>query len=221
MATTRGVLLAVLAVDVLGAGVAAADGERTPMCGVAVIGAESARTTDQRVDLAGVALDFAWWYGRFGLAAEGSGRWSIDDPTRAFVAGASARVLLYEGMAPALAEPRDVEVGVELQAIAERTWWYGTATGVDPTAYGVGLAVRLRGTGDLDTSTLIAESRFFIRASSAPYVGVEPEARTMTATTAAAPRAWTVLVGIGASWGSGTASYLDRFRMRPFGSTVL
>src|SRR5262249_18471603 len=148
-----------LAASLVGAQVASAEGETTtPMIGAAVVGAEADRTPTEHADLAGVALDLAWWHGRFGLAAEGSGRWSVDgDNARALVAGASARFQLFERILPSLMEPRDVELAFELQAIAEHTWWNDTVSQVEPTAYGVGLAARLRGTGDPDGSALLAE----------------------------------------------------------------
>jgi hypothetical protein len=218
--TTHGVL--VLGVGlVVGTRGAAADGERSPMFGVALVGAESALSPDQHADLAGGALELAWWHGRIGLAAEGSARWSIaaDDSTRAIVAGASARVLVLQTMMPALLEPRDVEVGVELQGIVERTWWTGAASQAAPLGYGLGLALRLRGTGDKEASVLIAESRFFVRVMSSGWRELDV-ART-TSAVGGADRALTVLIGIGASFGVGTTAYVDRFRLHPFGPTLL
>jgi len=108
---------------------AAADGERTPMFGFAVVGAETPRTSSDHTELAGASIDLAWWYGRFGLAAEGSALWSVEtEGTRVLVAGASARVRVMDMMVHSLMEPRDVEVGLELQGIVERAWWHGAPT---------------------------------------------------------------------------------------------
>jgi hypothetical protein len=206
---------------VLGARPAAADGERSPMIGVAVVGSETALSQDQHADFAGGAVDLAWWYGRVGLAAEGTARWSIDasDPARALTAGASVRVLAFQTLVPALLEPREVELGVELQGIVERTWWTDTASQADPLGYGLGLALRLRGTGDKEATVLIAESRFFLRVMSSRWSEVDV-ART-TSTGAGADRALTFMVGIGASFGIGSTAYVDRFRLHPFGPTLL
>jgi len=200
---------------------AAADGEVTPMLGVAVVGADTARTPSQDEPLAGVALDLAFWHGRFGLGGEASERWSLEtDGTHATVVGASARVRVYECLMPSLLDPRDVELGVELQAIVERGWWSGAMSDVDPTAYGLGVAIRMRGGGDADNSILLAESRLFLRVMSARWAGVDAVART-TEPTGPSERALTVLVGIGASFGAGTPGYVHKFRLRPFQPTLL
>lgn len=200
--------------------IAAADGERTPMLGVAVVGGDTNLAPAQDEPLAGVGFDIAWWYGRFGLGGEASERWSLQsDGVRATVLGASARLRVYETLTPSLLDPRDCELAFELQAIVERAWWHGAAE-VDPTAYGVGVALRLRGGGDADGSTLLAESRFFLRVMTSRWAGIDSVARS-TGPTGMTERAYTVLLGIGASFGSGAPSYVRQFRLHPFRSTML
>ena len=218
---TGGARLAVCALGVsIGTRAAFADGETTPMVGLAVVAADSSRTVDHRDGLAGIALDIAWWHGAFGLAAETSARWSIDsESARAVVVGVSARVRVLDWMMPSLLDPRDVELGLEVQAIAERTWW-NLASDTDPSDFGFGLALRVRGSGDPDDlSTLLAESRFFVRVTSTRWN--ELDAVRTTAPVSSAERPVTVLVGIGASFGSGTRSYVDRFRTRSVGGGLL
>ncbi len=195
------------------------------MFGLAVVGADVARTPEDHSELAGVGLDLAWWHGRFGLAAEGSARWSIGDPqtARELVLGGSARLRVLERMVPSLMDPRDCELAVELQAIVERAWWNDAVTTADPMAYGFGVALRLRGGGDPDSSGLLAESRFFLRVMSSKWSELDVAARqsgTM-APPATSDRSLAVLLGIGASFGGGTPAYMDRFRLRPFGQTLL
>src|SRR5205823_2475870 len=139
---------------------------------------EASRASGQPVELAGLALDVAWWHGRFGLAGEASGRWGID-PTgvRAIVLGGSARIRLLERMVASTLDPGDSEFGLELQAIVERAWWNAPVSGADPTAYGVGVALRFRGV--TDPGDLIAESRYFLRVMSSPWVDTGVIARTM------------------------------------------
>ena len=201
--------------------IAAADGERTPMLGVAVVGGDATLAPAQEEPLAGVALDVAFWHGRFGLGGEASERWGLQTSgVQATVVGASARFRIYECLMPSLLDPRDVELGLELQAIVERAWWHGSSADVDPTAYGLGVALRLRGGGDADNSALLAESRLFLRVMTSRWAGLDGVAR---ATEAPAPndRAYTVLVGIGASFGAGAPSYVRQFRLHPFQPTLL
>jgi hypothetical protein len=199
---------------------AAADGEQTPVYGLAVIGGDLARAPDQRTPVAGLGLELASWHGRLGLALEGSARWSIaSDAARALVLGASARVRVLDGMMPSLLDPRDVEVGLELQAIVERAWM-NVADPVDPTAYGLGIALRVRGSGDPDNPALLSESRFFLRVMSSRWSELDMLARTMT-TPPAMDRAVTVLLGIGASFGGGSPGYMERFRLHPHDPTLL
>ncbi len=199
-----------------------ADGERTPMIGIAGLAAETQRTPDATAALGGFAVDVASWHGRFGLAAEASGLWSIDDTGgRAYILGASARLRLVQGMMTSPVEPRDIEAALELHAIAERAWWSGAPSTADPIAYGLGLALRLRGGGDPDGSTLLAESRFFLRVMSSRWNQLDAIARTMEPVPTTSPRSLTVMVGIGASFGSGTPDYVRKFRLRPFEPTLL
>lgn len=203
---------------------AAADGEKTPMFGGAVVGALG---PDPRAAIVGVELEAAWWHGRFGLGLEGSMRWDIDggdggDGARAMVLGASARVRVLERLFRSLLEPRDVELGLELHGIIERTWWGGALSEERPIGRGLGLAVRLRGGADED-STLLAESRLFVRVLSAHRTVAGAVART---TMSPAPahderRELTILVGIGAAFGAGELRYLDRFRLHPFDDSSL
>ncbi|MGE5186986.1 MAG: hypothetical protein ACM31C_33270 [Acidobacteriota bacterium] len=212
---------AVVAVLLSLSSIALADGEDSPMLGVTLVGAEAARTPDQQRDLAGAGAELAWWHGRFGLAAEGSARWSLDtDGVRAFVLGGSARLRVLDRMVRSLVEPRDCELGLELHAIVERAWWNDGMAAADPTAFGFGAALRLRGGGDAPSSTLLAESRFFVRVTSSRWSTLDSLART-TAPMAAPDRALTVVVGLGASWGSGTPAYAARFKRHPFQSSLL
>ena len=214
--------LAFCALLVTGAREVAADGETTPMFGVAAVGADVSRTGEHDLGLAGVALDVAWWHGRVGIGAEGSARWSIDgEPARATVLGGSARIRVFERKLPSLLDPRDVELALELQAIVERTWWNVAMTELDPTSYGLGLAVRVRGGGDLDGSTRLAESRFFLRVMASRWNELDAVARSTTQPASPMDRSLTVLVGIGASFGAGTRGYVQRFRLRPFEPTLL
>jgi hypothetical protein len=210
-----------LAVVLGSTAIAAADGERSPMLGIDVVGGDTTlapATQDQ--PLAGVGLDLALWHGRFGVAGEASERWALmASGVRATVLGASARLRIYECLTPSLLDPRDVELGIELQAIVERAWWSGAAE-VDPTAYGAGIAVRLRGGGDADNSLELAESRLFLRVMTSKWAGLDEIART-TEPAAPAGRAVTVLLGIGASFGAGSPSYVHKFRMHPFRPTML
>ncbi len=99
---------------------AAADGERSPVLGGFLVGGQG---PDPDTELAGLQLDVAWWYGRLGLALEGAAHWTLGgDEVPAKTLGASARIRLFEQLLPALLEPRDVELGVELHGIVQRTW---------------------------------------------------------------------------------------------------
>jgi hypothetical protein len=202
---------------------AAADGESTPMFGVAVVGGEESRTPDHVNELAGVGFDLAWWHGRFGLGAEGSARWNIDSDGRALVLGGSARFRLLDTMVPALMDSRPVEVALELQAIVEREWWSAASSAADPTSHGLGLVLRVRGGGEPEGSSVLAESRFFLRVMTARWEDGDVVARTDTTTmpVATTSPAMTVLLGIGASFGGGTSSYMYKFRSRPSVPAVL
>ena len=200
----------------LAAGNARADGERGPMFGFTLVGASSSRMPDQDVALGGVGLDLAWWYGRVGIAAEGSRLWSLTgDGSRAYVADASLRLRLLDAMVPSLLDPRDVELGLELQGIAERRWWSGSDTMANPTSYGFGVALRLRGSGDAPNSTLLAESRVFLRVMASTWSDLDAVARTTQPTGGVMERPVTVVFGLGGSWGTGTRAYADKLRLRP------
>jgi hypothetical protein len=189
---------------------AAADGEATPMIGGSVVWSP----TDQNPSgMIGAALEAAWWHGRIGVAVEGSGRtFTTDgDKPRALTFGTSLRLRMFDGMYPSLMEPRDVEVGIELQAIVERFWWEGH--GLDDPHVGLGVALRVRGGAD-DGSTRIAESRFFLRVMAAPGRTDEVIARSTTTMLPSESRDLMLLLGIGASFGGGDPRYVNRFRWR-------
>lgn len=189
---------------------ALADGERTPMLGAAVV---AAHAPEQDAELLGVALEAAWWLGRVGVAAEGSMRWALDEGPRVAVLGASARVRVIETLLPALLDARDVELGIELHGIVEHAWWDGE----DATGYGLGLAARVRGGEDDDSSTLLAESRLFVRMVSSRWDELQSVARTTTPPLESRePRVLTVLIGLGASFGRGDPGYVTRFHAQPF-----
>ncbi len=192
-------------------GSAAAEGERTPMFGGALTYGDA---PDGRTALVGGELELAWWWGRLGLAAGAAARRAIDDDsTRSLAVAGSARVLLADWLWPSLLEPRDVEVGVELQLIGERTWW---SRDDRSDAYGVGAAIRMRGGSDWEFSSLLAESRLFVRVMRARGAGADTIARVAGAMTESpGSGAVTVTIGLGAAFGAGTPHYLERFRLRP------
>jgi hypothetical protein len=141
--------------------------------------------------------------------------WNLGgEGARATTLGVSARLRVHEQMLPSLLEPRDVELGLELHAIVERTWWSGDGRQDSPTSYGLGVAVRLRGGSD-DFSTVLTESRLFVRALSAPRDADDATRAMMPAPAGEPARELTILVGIGAAFGAGEPRYLDRFRLRP------
>jgi len=210
----------VLAVVLGSTPIAAADGERSPMLGVDIVGGDATLAPSQEQPLAGVGVDVAFWHGRFGLGGEASERWALElDGARATVVGASVRLRIYDALVPSLLDPRDCELGVELHAIVERAWWNGSAQ-VDPNAYGFGIAMRLRGGGDADNSVELAESRVFLRVMTSRWGALDAIARS-TDPVAPAGRAYTVLLGIGASFGAGDPAYVHQFRLHPFRPTML
>jgi hypothetical protein len=200
---------------------AAADGERSPVLGGFIVGGQG---PDPDAELAGLQLDVAWWRGRLGLALEGAAHWTLGgDAMPAKVVGASARIRLFEQLLPALLEPRDVELGVELHGIVQRTWSGGDDSARDPVGYGLGLAVRLRGDSD-DFPSLFTESRLFVRVISSqrtqPGLPAQPADPgpiflTMSPSDSTTTRELTILIGIGAAFGVGEPRYLDRFRTAP------
>ncbi len=191
---------------------AAADGETTPMFGAGVV-AGSSTTDDSR--MVGVGLEAAWWWGWLGIALEGSGRSAADDDgAETLVLGGSLRLRVLQAIVPSLLEPSDVELGIELQGILERTWWERTVTDVGPIQQGVGVALRLRGSTDDDMPRLITESRCFLRVMWRRPDANESAARTTMPPVADArdPHEVMVVVGIGAAFGGGERRYLEQFR---------
>lgn len=188
---------------------AVAEGERTPMLGAALTYSEA---PDRVAALVGGEVELAWWAGRFGLAIEGIARRAItEDSVRNLALAGSARVLIADWLWPSLLEPRDVEVGVELQAIAERTWW---SRDDRADALGVGLAARMRGGSDWESSQLVAESRVFVRVMKIRDEVSDVVARTSGASMEPERRGITVIVGLGAAFGAGKPRYLERFRLK-------
>ncbi len=222
MTTRRGVLDALRARVALGALIvtattgsteATADGELTPMIGAAVVGV---RAPEHDAELVGFQLEAAWWWGRFGLAAEGSMRWGTQkDVARSAALGGSARLRLFECLLPSLLDPRDiVELGIEVHSIVEHVWQDGT----DTAGYGLGLAARLRGGGDDGFSSLLAESRLFVRVVSFRHASIDAVGRILMPIDRQQTQELTVVFGIGASFGSGESGYVQRFHAQPFDS---
>ena len=174
---------------------------------------------DRNVGLVGGQLELAWWPaisgigGLFGLAVEAGARRGIDDDKdRSLSVAGSARVLVASWMWPSLLEPRDVEMGIELHAIAERTWW---SRDDSRDAFGLGVALRMRGGSDWMFSSLLAESRLFVRVMKARDEDASVLAREAGPGTAMSDRGGTtVLVGLGAAFGVGKPRYLERFRLK-------
>jgi hypothetical protein len=191
------------------AGSAAAEGERTPMFGAALTYSD---VPGHRAALVGGEVELAWWWGRLGLAIEAAARHAIDDSAGNVAVAASARVLVADWLWTSALEPRDVEMGIELQLIGERLWWSrDDSTG----AYGLGAAIRMRGGSDWEFSSLLAESRLFVRVMRSPGEPSSVAARTTDAMVGPPGRGTvTVMVGLGAAFGTGDPRYLDRFRLR-------
>jgi hypothetical protein len=193
-------------------GTAAADGERTPMLGGAVTYTDA---PDRRAELVGGQLELAWWTWRLGLAIEAAARREIDDKARNLAVGGSARLLVADWLTPSLFDPRDVEIGVELQAIAERTWW---SRDDSSDALGVGVAIRMRGGSDWEFSSLLAESRLFVRVMKSRDEAAGVVARAVGSPAGSPERGgMTVMLGLGAAFGAGQPRYLERFRLKTFG----
>ena len=190
-------------------GGAAAEGERTAMFGGGLTYSE---VPDHRAALVGGELDLAWWSGRLGLAVEAAARHAIDDSAGNLAVSGSARLLVADWLWTSVIEPRDVEMGVELQLIAERMWW---SRDDSADAYGLGAAIRMRGGSDWEFSSLLAESRLFVRVMRSRG---EPSSVAARAVDAIAEQpghgAVTVMVGLGAAFGAGDPHYLERFRLR-------
>jgi hypothetical protein len=191
-------------------GHAAAEGERTPMFGGAITYSED---PDRNAELVGGSLEVAWWLGRIGLAAEAAARRGIEDEdARSLAVAGSVRVLIVDWMSPSLFEPRDVELGVELQAIAERAWW---SRDDSADALGLGVAIRMRGGSDWEFSQFLAESRLFVRVMESGDEAADVVARKAGPMAQQPERGITVTVGLGVAFGAGRQRYLERFRLRP------
>lgn len=187
-----------------------ADGERTPIFGGSIVGAAA-----HEDPLAGVEGEATWWKWRFGVAAEGAMLWRPDDAAkRVAVLGISARLLAFDSLVESLLEPRSVELGVELHGIVERWMWNNETN--DITRYGVGVALRLRGSSDYDMSSLIAESRVFVRVMTTPPNQQDSIGRMIAAPAERDTGQLTIMIGLGAAFGTGDPDYLQRFRMEPF-----
>jgi hypothetical protein len=191
-------------------GGASAEGERTPMFGGALVYTDA---PDRSTGLIGGEIDLAWWSGPLGLAAEAAvGRGIDDEKARNIAVAGSARVLVASWLAPSLLEPRDVEMGIELHAIAERTWW---SRDDSSDALGLGVAIRMRGSSDLDAYPLLAESRLFVRVMKSRDDTSGVVARTAETMIDQPERhGITVIVGLGAAFGAGSPRYLERFRLK-------
>src|SRR3954471_6242999 len=95
---------------------AAADGERSPMFGGSMVAA----AVNEHA-FGGGELEASWWHWRLGLGADGSMMWTAGD--RVTMLSLSARLLVFDTLVESWLEPRDVELGIELQGIIERAWW--------------------------------------------------------------------------------------------------
>lgn len=190
--------------------VAEANGELGPMIGGGIVASRGSDT-----EVAGIAVELVQWYGRVGLAAEASRQWSVEgvDGPRVGVVAGSLRLLVFDHVVPSLLDSREVvDLGIELQGIAERAWWEDAPSQRDPVSYGLGLAIRLRGASDDDRSNLLAESRLFVRVTRSRDVEMNIAARD--AMPAAARDGVSVIVGLGALFGGGKAAYVEKLRRR-------
>jgi hypothetical protein len=209
-AYTRAVKKRVAAVVMMAmTGGAAAEGEQTPMFGGALTYSEA---PDHRAALMGGELDLVRWWGRLGLAVEAAARHAVDDSAGNVALAGSARFLVADWLWTSVLERRDVEMGVELQLIAERMWW---SRDDSADACGLGAAIRMRGGSDWEFSSLLAESRLFVRVMRSRGEPSTVAARTVGAIAEPPGRGGvTVMVGLGAAFGAGDAGYLERFRLR-------
>ncbi|MBC7976005.1 MAG: hypothetical protein H7138_13620 [Myxococcales bacterium] len=190
---------------------AAAEGERTPMLGAALTYMEDA---DRQTELVGGSVELVWWLGPFGLGVEAAARRAIDDDQpRNLAAAASARLLVATWLTPSLFEPRDVELGLELQAIVERAWW---SRDDSADALGLGLALRMRGGSDWEFSQFLAESRLFVRVMKSADDDTSDVLAREAGPTMREPdrRDLAILVGLGAAFGAGKPRYIERFRLK-------
>lgn len=190
-----------------------AEGERSPMIGGSVIAARGdAGDTGEQQGLVGINLEATYWIQRIGLAVEGSRRWAVEggEPLATTLAG-GLRLLLLDRLFESYIEPRDVELGLEVHGLVERTWWDSGASAT--TAYGAGLALRLRGGGDGFDSKLLAESRLFVRVMRSTSDDAFA-ARMTTGGSQLEPAPMTIVIGLGAVWGTGERKYADKFKPR-------
>jgi hypothetical protein len=210
---TAGLLGALVGLSAARAG---AEGEHGPMFGGAVIAAHyrgPGGDVAGDTEVAGLQGELAFWHGPLGVAIEGSRQWTADaDGPRVGAVAASLRALVYRQLVPALLEPRDVELGIELQGIAERSWWKNLARERDPVSYGVGLAIRLRGDTE-HVAYLLAESRLFVRVLASRPAREDAIARG--GMLGSPDRELAVTIGLGAAFGGGEPAYLERFRPHP------
>lgn len=171
---------------------------------------------DGEAALVGAALEVAWWSGRFGLAFESAARRGIDDDARNLAVAGGLRVLVADWLTPSLFDARDVEMGIELQAIAERAWW---SRDDSADALGAGLAIRMRGGSDWELSSLLAESRLFVRVMRSrddvrDAVALATDGMDAAVLQQPGRDSTTVIVGLGAAFGTGAPRYLERFHRK-------
>lgn len=210
---TAGLLVALVALFALSAARAEAEGEHGPMFGGALIAAHYQGDPAGDTEVAGLQGELALWHGPLGVAIEGSRQWTAEaDGPRVGAVAASLRALVYRQLVPAFLEPRDVELGIELQGIAERSWWKNLARERDPVSYGVGLAIRLRGDTE-HVAYLLAESRLFVRVLASRPAREDAIARG--GMLGGPDRELTVTIGLGAAFGGGEPAYVERFRPHP------
>lgn len=178
------------------------------MIGGSVIAAKTGDPGDEQ-GLVGISLEATYWIQRIGLAVEGSRRWAVDggEPLATTLAG-GLRLLVLDRLFESYIEPRDVELGLEVHGLVERTWWDADAS---TTAYGGGLALRLRGGGDGFDSKLLAESRLFVRVMKSRD---DDSFAARVSSPQMEPAPMTVVIGLGAVWGTGERRYADKFKPR-------
>ncbi|MEO8706289.1 MAG: hypothetical protein ABI867_40035 [Kofleriaceae bacterium] len=197
---------------------AAAEGEYGPMVGGSLVATHG----EDDLELGGVELELAVWHGRVGLAIAASQHAGVDSSApRATAVDGSLRLLLLRTLIPSLLDSRDtVELGFELHGIVERTWWTQVDREPDPTSYGLGLAVRLRGGSDDFSSNLLAESRVFVRALTTREA--QPMDAVARSIGSGDSRDVRIIVGLGVMFGGGKPHYVERFRrQRPLDSATL
>lgn len=86
----------------------------------------------------------------------------------------------------------------------------------DVTRQGVGIALRLRGGGESDLWSRLAEARGFVRLLAAPMIEDPTLARITTPPKDRDTGQVMIVVGLGAVFGTGDPGYLERFRTEPF-----